>query len=51
LSQALQQIGVEMYGAQGAAPGGQAPGPDNGDAGQGGPDDEDVVEGEFSEAS
>ncbi|HEX9923264.1 MAG TPA: molecular chaperone DnaK [Anaerolineae bacterium] len=50
LSQALQQIGVEMYGAQGAAPGGQAPGPDNGDTDQGGPDDEDVVEGEFSEA-
>jgi molecular chaperone DnaK len=50
LSQALQQIGVEMYGAQGAAPGGQTPGPDHGDADQGGPDDEDVVEGEFSEA-
>jgi hypothetical protein len=39
-----------MYGAPGAAPGEQAPG-DGGDTDQGGPDDEDVVEGEFSEAN
>ena len=51
LSQTLQKIGTEMYGAAGAAPG-AAPGdqPD-GDGGQSGPDDEDVVEGEFTEAS
>jgi len=51
LGQTLQKIGTEMYGAgqPGAAPpGGQAP--DDG-AGQSGPDDEDVVEGEFTEAS
>ncbi|MCL4303175.1 MAG: molecular chaperone DnaK [Anaerolineae bacterium] len=48
LGQTLQKIGQEMYGAAGgAAPGGQTPG---GESGQG-PRDEDVVEGEFSEAS
>jgi molecular chaperone DnaK len=51
LSQTLQKIGIEMYGAAkaapGAAPGGQAGGP----SGPGGSDDEDVVEGEFTEAS
>jgi molecular chaperone DnaK len=48
LGQTLQKIGQEMYGAAGgAAPGDQAPG---GESGQG-PRDEDVVEGEFSEAS
>lgn len=48
LGQTLQKIGQEMYGAAGgAAPGGRTPG---GESGQG-PRDEDVVEGEFSEAS
>jgi molecular chaperone DnaK len=48
LGQTLQKIGQEMYGAAGgAAPGDQAPG---GESSQG-PRDEDVVEGEFSEAS
>ncbi|MBE7551086.1 MAG: molecular chaperone DnaK [Anaerolineales bacterium] len=48
LGQTLQKIGQEMYGAGGgAAPEGQTPG---GDGGQGSRD-EDVVEGEFSEAS
>lgn len=48
LGQTLQKIGQEMYGAAGGpAPGGQAPG---GEGGQGSRD-EDVVEGEFSEAS
>ncbi|MCK6629374.1 MAG: molecular chaperone DnaK [Anaerolineae bacterium] len=46
LGQTLQKIGQEMYGAAGAAPGGQAPG----GSGQG-PHDEDVVEGEFSESN
>ncbi|MDX1523375.1 MAG: Hsp70 family protein, partial [Anaerolineae bacterium] len=50
LGQTVQQIGTEMYGAAGG-PGGPAPGgeasPDEGDAG---PSDEDVVEGEFTEA-
>jgi molecular chaperone DnaK len=47
LGQTLQKIGQEMYGAAGgAAPGGQAPGDEGGQ----GPRDEDVVEGEFSEA-
>ena len=52
LSQAMQQIGAQMYGQPGAAegaPGGPPPG--GGDGGQRGSDDEDVVEGEFSEAS
>ncbi|GIK43062.1 MAG: chaperone protein DnaK [Chloroflexota bacterium] len=48
LGQTLQKIGQEMYGAAGgAAPGGQTPGSEGGQ----GPCDEDVVEGEFSEAS
>jgi molecular chaperone DnaK len=48
LGQTLQKIGQEMYGAAGGAvPGGQTPG---GEGGQG-PRDEDVVEGEFSEAN
>jgi molecular chaperone DnaK len=49
LSEAIQKVGQEMYGAAGgAAPGGsQAP---DGDGDQG-PTDEDVVEGEFSEAN
>jgi len=51
LGQAVQQIGQSMYGdpaaAAGGAPGAE-PAPDgDGDAG---PSDEDVVEGEFSEA-
>lgn len=47
LGQTIQKVGAEMYGAPGgAAPGGQAGGgPD-----QDGPRNEDVVEGEFSEA-
>ena len=52
LGQNLQKIGTEMYGAGqpgGAPPDGQAPGDDGAD--QSGPDDEDVVEGEFTEAS
>jgi molecular chaperone DnaK len=57
LGQTLQKIGTEMYGAAGgpgeagfgeAEPGDQ-PG-DTGDTGTGGPGDEDVVEGEFTEA-
>jgi hypothetical protein len=49
LSEGIQKVGQEMYGAAGgAAPGGsQAP---DGDGDQG-PTDEDVVEGEFSEAN
>jgi molecular chaperone DnaK len=48
LEQTIQKIGTEMYGAAGATPGSQAPG---GDAGGDGSRDEDVVEGEFKEAS
>jgi molecular chaperone DnaK len=55
LGQVLQKIGTEMYGAGGgpAAAGPEAtPGAQSGDGdGQRGPDDEDVVEGEFTEAS
>jgi molecular chaperone DnaK len=48
LGQALQKIGVEMYGAAGA---GQAPGDTTpGDGGSRGSGDEDVVEGEYKEA-
>jgi len=49
LGQTIQKIGTEMYGAAaaGAAPGGQAPGGE----GDQGSRDEDVVEGEFSEAN
>ena len=54
LGQAIQEIGSQMYGAQGqpgAAPGGQEPPHPDGDGeGSAGPDDEDVVEGEFTEA-
>ena len=50
LSQAIQQVGAQMYGQPGeAAAGGPPPGAK--DAGQPGPDEDDVVEGEFSEAS
>ena len=50
LSQAIQQIGAQMYGQPGeAAAGGPPPGAE--DAGQPGPDEDDVVEGEFSETS
>ncbi len=49
LGETIQKIGTEMYGAAGATPGDQATG--TGDTGQAGPDDEDVVEGEFSEAN
>ncbi len=51
LGQTLQKIGQEMYGAAGAAPGGQAPGGGGSGGQQGGPHDEDVVEGEFSESN
>jgi molecular chaperone DnaK len=49
LGQTIQKIGTEMYGAAaaGAAPSGQAPGSE----GDQGSRDEDVVEGEFSEAN
>jgi molecular chaperone DnaK len=49
LGQTIQKIGTEMYGAAagGAAPSGQAPGGE----GDQGSRDEDVVEGEFSEAN
>ncbi len=52
LGQAIQQIGAQMYGqgAPGAAPGGEEAPPEGGDSGSRGPDDEDVVEGEFTEA-
>ncbi|MCB0163407.1 MAG: molecular chaperone DnaK [Anaerolineae bacterium] len=50
LSQTLQKVGAEMYGAAGSPPpGGAAGGP--ADGGAGGASDEDVVEGEFSEAN
>ncbi|MEW5956641.1 MAG: molecular chaperone DnaK [Chloroflexota bacterium] len=49
LSEAVQQIGAQMYGGQ---PGPGGPGtPPPGDSGRSGPDDEDVVEGEYSEAN
>lgn len=51
LGQTLQKIGQEMYGAAGAAAGGQAPGGSGSGGQQGGPHDEDVVEGEFSESN
>ena len=52
LSQTLQKAGSEMYGAAGSPPPGAAPGgPDTGGApDDGGSNDEDVVEGEFTEA-
>ncbi len=58
LGQAVQQIGAQMYGQGPGAPGGPPPGgspppggqpPPSGDGGSGG-SDEDVVEGEFTEA-
>ncbi len=50
LGQTLQEMGAQMYGAQGgAAPSGEEPG-DGGGSSDGGPGDENVVEGEFSEA-
>ena len=52
LSQTLQKIGTEMYGAAGGAAPSAAPGDQaDGNTGSSGPDDEDVVEGEFTEAS
>ena len=52
LGQTLQKIGTEMYGAGGTPPPGAAPGGPAPDAdGQPDSDDEDVVEGEFTEAS
>jgi molecular chaperone DnaK len=54
LGQAVQKIGAAMYGEAGEAAGpGATPGGDTGDGGsdgESGPSDEDVVEGEFSEA-
>jgi molecular chaperone DnaK len=51
LGQAVQKIGAAMYGDAGPAAGpGAAPGSDTGDGGESGSRDEDVVEGEFSEA-
>ncbi len=52
LGQAVQQIGTSMYGDPNAAAGGAAPGGETGESGgdSGASDDEDVVEGEFSEA-
>jgi molecular chaperone DnaK len=48
LNEAIQQVGTQMYGQ----PGAEGPGaPPPGDGGQPGPDDEDVVEGEYSEAN
>jgi transcriptional regulator NrdR len=49
LGQAVQQIGASMYGDPAAAAGGATPGADDAD-GDSGASDEDVVEGEFSEA-
>jgi len=49
LGQAVQQIGQAMYGDPAAAAGG-APGAEPASDGDAGPSDEDVVEGEFSEA-
>lgn len=55
LGQAIQKIGTEMYGAAGTPPGaGTAPDDQAtgaGDAGEKGPSDEDVVEGEFTETN
>jgi molecular chaperone DnaK len=48
LGQTLQKIGQEMYGAAGGPPPGDQPPGD--ESGSQGPRDEDVVEGEFSEA-
>lgn len=52
LSQTLQKAGAEMYGAAGSPPPDAPPGggPAEGDGPTEGPSDEDVVEGEFSEA-
>ncbi len=53
LGQVIQKVGAQMYGS-GAAAGGATAGPGDQDAGGksgGGSDDENVVEGEFSEAS
>ncbi len=50
LSQAIQQIGAQMYGQPGGEAGGPPP-PGAEDSGQPGPDEDDVVEGEFSEAN
>ena len=49
LSQTIQKIGTQMYGEPGAASG--SPPPGRGPTDQPGPDEGDVVEGEFSEAS
>jgi len=51
LSEAIQQIGAQMYGQQPGAEGAGPPPPPGGDGGQPGPDDEDVVEGEYSETN
>jgi molecular chaperone DnaK len=53
LSETIQQVGAQMYGqpgGPGAEPGGPPPGGDGGTE-PGGPDDENVVEGEYSETS
>ncbi|HRV94941.1 MAG TPA: molecular chaperone DnaK [Anaerolineae bacterium] len=51
LGQTMQKVGAEMYGAAGSPPpGGAAGGPADGGP-SGGSSDEDVVEGEFSEAN
>jgi molecular chaperone DnaK len=53
LGQVIQKVGAQMYGSD-AAGGGTTAGPGDQDAGGksgGGSDDENVVEGEFSEAS
>ena len=49
LSQAIQQVGAQMYGQPGEAAGGPPPGAE--EAGDMGSDDGDVVEGEFSETN
>ena len=51
LGQTLQKIGQEMYGAAGGPPPGDDQTPGNEGGSQQGPRDEDVVEGEFSEAN
>jgi molecular chaperone DnaK len=59
LGQILQQIGTEMYGTDGPGTAGAGPEPGAGDQAaadggapdESGPGDEDVVEGEFTEAS